>query len=344
MLFLLTACELPPVLSEQGEWSMAPDAVFSVAPGAPPHNGAIVVGTRFCPRLEPRPSPESDPNCTWETTHTGQTMDEDGCITAVVGEATWTFQNSCGSQDRLSWKVVEFDTVTASLDPLFEGWLRTEIAQPTGWGVRADGSVPGPLKAIATVAGTTPMGLPLLQHPTYGAVGYSISEDFQVPMPEKGQISVEASGQILHIPVAEASVETITSLDLFAIYMDPLGGVELPVGVRAVAQDLQGTRIFGVPIEWTTVGSPHCLTIDLDSEPDPMTLIVTGNCDQPDRGESTVSAKANDLSATITLRWARSEGPEAPEVDPQPEHIQTPAEAQPDPEPAQKKRRRRNKD
>ena len=88
MLVLLGGCTLPPVVSEQGQWSMQPETVLSLAPGAPPHNGAILVGTRFCPKLEPKPSPESTPECSWESTLTGQTMGEDGCITAVVGEAT----------------------------------------------------------------------------------------------------------------------------------------------------------------------------------------------------------------------------------------------------------------
>lgn len=318
MLLLLVACDLPfqNVTSELGHWVLVQPPVMATPPSPPPHGGAIVEGTRLCPRLRPVAS-EPD-GCTWETVMTGQTYDPEGCLVAAPGELTWTFTSTCGVVDRISWTVLPFEGLRVDFDPLFEAWLR-EQSQGYAPYIVAVGEIPPVPEALAALPGTHPIGVVRLIHGEHGAVGYSFNEGDE--RQEPGVTVLPVSGHELRVEFTESSVEQVASFTLFGALLQSDEGIRMPIGVRAVAHDAEGARVFGLPVEWSLEGAETCLRPHTDGGGeviDPMTLIgYEIDCALTPVGESTVRATLGPHSATLRLQWAVGEE-ETVEVEPPP--------------------------
>ena len=338
MLLLLTACELPfaMVPSEGGLFVMAPDNVFAAAPKPPQHGTAVLVGTRLCPDFNPML--EASESC-----HTaalsGQVYDDEGCITMAPGFAEWNWTSSCEApSDRLRYEVVSLDGLTVRFDPLFETWVREDSEF-----VHAVGGVPDP-GPFRVVEGYVPWGLPVVEHPEHGVVGFSITTDY-TPTLSEGVLTMPASGQNLTVPMPSARSTDVARLEIYGVYLSLLQPVRVPIGARAVAYDTDGNRLLGVPVTWSSTGTELCLGPIEAGEgpaPDPMTRVGRSDCETTETGDATLTVEANGLTASVVFTWdlsgMRDDAP--PQA---PSEAVAPSEPEAVPEPKPKKRRRKQR-
>jgi hypothetical protein len=345
MLLLLTACELPfaMVTSEAGFFAMAPDKVFAAAPKPPQHGTALLSGTRLCPDFNP--TVEESLTC-HSAALTGQVYDDQGCITMAPGFAEWTWTSSCElPSDRLRYEVIDLDGAAVRFDPLFETWIREDSEFIQAVGAFPE---PGPFRAVE---GYVPWGLPVVEHPEHGIVGFSITTEY-TPTLSEGTLTMTASGKNLTVPMPSAKPTDVVRLELYGVYLSLLEPVQVPIGARAVAYDAEGNRLLGVPVTWSSTGTTLCLgPIEADEGPgpDPMTRVGQSDCETTEVGAATLTAEANGLTASVDFAWdLTGMGDDLPmpaeaamEPVPKADAAPTPEpEPEPEPEPKRKKRRR----
>jgi len=265
------------------------------------------------------------------------TLGADGCIGFEdVGEVVWELQpQDCElardagitfAPDRVRFGSVAAEDVAAIVSPWRECYA-LEALEPDPADAYADAWVPEiEMPVLVAAEGPFELEVMLAGSDACDEVGWSMRGASIDGDTAGAQIDPGETARALTVTVDEDAVldlvlqlpgigdfpvsriqgvapEDVTTLQVVALY-ERDGDARLPLAVRGIARDEDGSLVRAAPIEWSLEAGQILLT---DEDFGPEYALAQDVCMEPDADEeerhATVKARLGDLEASIDLTW-----------------------------------------